>query len=344
MFTLKYMSQHGSFLLGALVLVIFLTVIVLAVTNLVTNQSRYGAIYLQERKAFYAAESGAEYALGVLEDSSDWRDGAVNVSVGEAKFSVSVDDSTTEPALNDTVRVTSIGSVGSIQRNIEIFLVWTEGDWPYPAFATHSIHFGGDGVINGDIHANGTIALDPSKWTINGTATVAPPTIDPPTIDWSFFQAEAVAAGRYYTSALKFEASGSPYSGIWYTTDKVEIKDNVVINGTIIAELDCNWKGSNISITAPSKWPALIVGHDIKDGGNNVQVAGFIYTAHDFHPDGDNMTITGAICAGPGHDLHGGGANKTINWEPSYCVGILGVDFGMGAGGSSSLSLVRWQN
>lgn len=92
MVTTKTKSQQGAFLIGTLIFVILLGIIVLAVTNLVTNQSRYNSLYLEERKAFYAAESGLELAIADLNAGGD---GILdNVSIGEAVINTTFEGDT----------------------------------------------------------------------------------------------------------------------------------------------------------------------------------------------------------------------------------------------------------
>lgn len=88
----KSKSQHGAFLIGVLVFVVLLSIILLAVTTLVTNQSSYNSLYLEERKAFYAAESGLELAIA---DINSGGDGILdNVSIGEAVINTTFEGDT----------------------------------------------------------------------------------------------------------------------------------------------------------------------------------------------------------------------------------------------------------
>ena len=107
-------SERGGFLIGALVFVVILGIVIFSVATLVTNQNRSQVQSANERKAFYAAETGVEYAVGVLRDSADWRSGVSKDTVGDGEFSVTLDDSNTIYSLKDTILVTSTGYKGSI--------------------------------------------------------------------------------------------------------------------------------------------------------------------------------------------------------------------------------------
>jgi len=340
----KINSEHGSFLIGALVFVIILAIVIFSVTSLVTSQNRAQVQSANERKAFYAAETGIEYALGVLKDSSDWREGVSKGSLGDIEFSVSLDDKDTSPFLGDTVLVTSIGYKGSIQRSIQVYVIQPGGgpDTDYLILAGDEIDFSkGEAVVNGNLHANKKVKIG-SKYTINGEVTTAPPTIDLPTVDWDFFKNEAIAAGQYVNGDIEFEA-GSSYSGVWYATGKAKMKDNnVVINGTIVAEDDIELKMNNEKITAnPANYPAILTKKKLEVDKNNAEIRGFIYCS-DLVIKKNNMVINGALVVT--NTIKNEKNNTEINFEPSYLTKVAGVTFSSKGGGNSGPPQVaRWR-
>lgn len=335
MLQIRLKSQRGGFLIGALVFVIILGIVIFSATTLVTNQNRAQVQSANERKAFYAAETGIEYALGVLKDSSDWRDGVSKDSVGDGKFSVNLDDKNTIPSLGDTILVTATGYKGNIQRSIQVYLIQPGGpDTDYAVLAGSEIDFSsGKAVVNGNLHANKKAKIG-SKYTINGDVTIAPPTIDAPEVDWDFFKNEAIAAGQYVIGDIEFESSGNPYTGVWYATGEAKIKDNnVVINGTIVAENNIELKKNNEKITAtPSNYPAILTKTDLKVEKNNAEITGLVY-CQNLEIQKNNMVINGALVVT--NKITNSKNNTEINFEPLYLTKVSGVTFDSNSSSSS---------
>lgn len=333
-------SERGGFLIGALVFVVLLGIVIFSVATLVTNQNRSQVQSANERKAFYAAETGIEYAVGVLRDSADWRSGVSKDTVGDGEFSVTLDDSNTISSLKDTILVTSTGYKGSIQRSIKVYLV-PGPDLAYALLTGEDIDFEeGEVTVNGDIHANGTITVNEDKTIINGNATEAPPVIDLPTIDWDFFKNEAMAQGQYVVGDKTFDASGSPYHGVWYSTGKSLIGDNnIEIYGSIIAEgdVDVTWNSEWIE-AVPSNYPAIATQSDLILGKNSGTIKGLVYCKNLICDKNNTEFYGGLVVTG---SFTNGLNNTVINYDPQYLTGLSGVTF---PGKSDSLIVLRWRN
>lgn len=334
-------SEQGAFLIGALVFVIILAIVIFAVTTLVTNQNRAEVQSAHERKAFYAAETGIEYALGVLEDSSDWRGGVSMDSVGDGQFSVTLDDSNTISSLMDTILVTSTGYKGSIQRKIKVLLI-PGPDLAYALLAGGDINLSkGEVTVNGDIHTNGSLTTNGNKTTINGTASEAPPIVNLPTIDWDFYKNLAmVDSGHYVVGDKTFIKSESPYYGVYYTTGKAIVGDNnIEIYGSIIAEgdVDLTWNYEWIEAT-PSNYPAIATQGDLILGKNTGTIKGLVYCTNLVCDKNNTEFYGGLITTGT---FTNGLNNTEINYDPQYLTGLEGVTF---PGKSDSLIVLRWEN
>ena len=324
MLRFRFESQKGAFLIGALIFTLVVGVAVLATTTLVITQSRSQQTFVNERKAFYAAETGIEYALGVLEDSSDWRGGVSKDSIGDGEFSVTVDDTNTISSLGDTILVTATGYKGNIQRSLQMYLIQPE--FGYSVLAGKNIDFSkGKAVVKGNLHANSKVQIG-SKYTINGKVTTSPPVIDMPTVDLNFFKIKAMTDGQYVDGNIEFDLSDSPYSGVWYATGKIRMKDNdVVINGTIVAEGDIELKMNNEKISAASSnFPAIITMASLIVDKNNAEINGLIY-CKDLDIKKNNMIINGGIVVT--NTITNEMNNTVINFQISYLTSIAGIDF-----------------
>lgn len=201
--------------------------------------------------------------------------------------------------------------------------------WPYVLYtSTENIDLkSGSGTITGDIHSNDKVEVDYGKYTINGTITQSPPFVYPPSVNWAFFQDKALEAGQYVTDDKIFDAAGSPYTGVWYTTHKAKIKGNAVINGTIVAEEEVSFEEDNATVTAtPVNYPAIVAGKKIFADKLNIQINGFVYTVAHFHNKGDNLIVNGAIVAVEKvHEQDG--EFKTITFDTTYVDQVAGIMF-----------------
>lgn len=322
-------DQHG-FILG-LVLIFFLIFTILGLTFIEMSRSERVQVfnYYEKIKAYYYAEGGIQKALWLLNQVS-----AAQATFTDATVSVIYDA--------NNLKLTATGQSGNAQKSIQVTLVPSDV-WPYVLFTdTKKLELKkGKGTVTGNIHSNDKVDIDYKKYTVNGTVTEAAPTVTAPTVDWTFFKTAAIAAGQYFTSDIKFNSAGSPYSGVWYTTKKVKINKDAVINGTIVAKKDVKFEGDNTSVTAtPSNYPAIISGKKIKVDRDGAQITGFVYCDDDFRPKGDNLTLIGVVVAIKKID-HADGDNKVITYNSNYAQNIAGINFNVV--GNSKYKISRWE-
>lgn len=336
----KIKSEQGSFLIGALVFVIILGIVIFSVTTLVTSQNRAQVQSAQERKAFYAAETGIEYAVAAIKDSCDWRASVSNSSVGDGEFSIKVDDENTMASFGDTILVTSTGYYRNIQRTLQLYLLqFNNGPaLDYVVLADDDIDFSsGKAIIDGNLHANGELAIG-SNYIINGSVSQAPPVVDMPIIDWDFFKNEASNLGQYVEGNKAF-VGGSTYTGVWYITGKATVLDNdIQVKGTIVSEDDCELIMNNESIIADPGYPAILTKGDLIVQKNGATIRGLIYCKN-LDIQKNNMKIYGAIIT-TGTIINQKN-NTEFYFDPTSLTGLEGMDFGCK---KDSLMVLRWQN
>ncbi len=329
-------EKGGSFLLVIAIIVGFgFMGSILAIYIIGENQ--VVAIHTDKQNALYAAESGLEYTLGMLSDSSSWRNTSSAVPVGGSKFSITVDDKSTIPALGDTLFATIVATSAQFVKIIEARLIVS---WTNVAYAGNDIDFiNGKGNITGNMHANDEAKIG-SKYSVSGSVTEAPPKIDLPVIDWNFYMNEALTAGQYVDGDKVFEKSGSPYTGVWYITKKLSIKDNnVEVYGTIVAMEEIEINKNNVKIYAtPSNYPAILCGDDLKIEMNNTVVEGLVYSDNNITMDKNNGVFRGAMIAK--NTIKNEGNNLTIILDPSYLGSLSGMSI---SGEMSTPQMVSWQ-
>lgn len=328
----KILDEQRGYILG-LVLISFVifTIMGLAFINMSSFERLHVLDYYEKVKAFYHAEAGIQKGLWLVN----------RVSAAAATFS----DSTVS-VVYDSVNLvmTATGQAGNAQKIIQVTLQSSSSGWPYAGFAGNKVKLNAkdiSGILTGNIHGNDDVSIG-SGISVHGTITEAPPTVNAPTVDWDFFKDEAIAAGQYVTSDKTFNSSGSPYSGVWYTTKKAKVEANTVINGTIVAEKDCQFEGNNITITAtPSNYPALVGKKKIiikKE--KSIQLNGFIYAKQDFKIEKEaSVTIHGSLTV-----LNNITSNKedivSITYDSTYTSNVAGITFNTSTG--SNLKILTW--
>jgi hypothetical protein len=338
--TLASKEEKGAISI-AFALAVIILLFVLAVTSLtnISTDTKGSSNFLIKERAFFAAESGLEWALGELKQDPFWRAGASNVPVigGGAQFTVSLVDRSTIPALNDSVIINSTGTDGDIQKSIQAYALASGGDvWPYAVFADNNAKLLGSGTVNGDVHANNTVDL--GSVTVNGAVTSGG-SVALPTVDWNFYEGEAIAAGQKVTGDKTFK--NNTYTGVWYITGTATIRQNATINGTIVAANDVVIMTSgNLTIQAtPSNYPALVCGNTISYNNSIPEIKGIVYAAADIVLNA-NFQGRGALIAAVTVDC-GSSYATTITYDTNYTTNVAGMSFG--GGGDTIVTVTSWR-
>ena len=163
----------------------------------------------------------------------------------------------------------------------------------FALYSSSNITLSDSGTINGDVHANGSIDDLASSTVINGTQTDSTDTtditlpevpIDDLVEDYEDLSAYEAIADVISTVNYIFQ-SGQTYNGVYYVGNgnHARIQDNVVINGSVIAEGDVRFQGTGSSIIPSPNMPAVVAGDDVNVQGDftwAIAIEGTVY-AHD---------------------------------------------------------------
>jgi len=321
---IDFKSEKGASLIIVISIITGLGFLGLVIINLVMSEGRVAVIDAAKNKVFYVAETGMEYAFGMLKDSSSWRATQADIAVGYGSFIINVDDSTTIVALDDTLFVTVVATVPGYVKTVQAHVIISDnGSLKFAMYAGTTMWLLGNGTVKGDLHAN-WIAWVSNNYALNGNKTTSPDAVMP-TIDWNLYKNAAIAAGQYSTSDIHFKTSDMPINGVWYTTKKIILdNNNITINGTIVAEGDLDIKKENFKIYAtPTNYPAIIVGDDIVIDKKNAVIEGLVYAADDITIKNSNHIISGGMIA-KGKISHTG-SNLTLKVNPTYTSGVNGA-------------------
>ncbi|TET96097.1 MAG: hypothetical protein E3J26_01745 [Candidatus Zixiibacteriota bacterium] len=133
-------NNRGVALLITLALMAMLTLVaVIAVDRSITDVD-LSFNQLHEEQAFYVAEAGLKRAYAELVNDLTWNAGFSNVSFGNGIYSVAVVDSSTNPALLDTIVLRSNSNVSDARATIEAWVVpIIEHPFRYAAFGDDSV-------------------------------------------------------------------------------------------------------------------------------------------------------------------------------------------------------------
>ncbi len=170
-------NDKGTALLIALALMALLTIAAITALDRSTTDVDMSYNQLHGDQAFYIAEAGAKRACAMLASDADWRDTFTNVSFSSGIYTVTLEDSTTDSDLFDTVVVTSLAELDRAASGIEVYLVQSQvRPFLYALFGDSSVDMrnsaltdsynsdsGGYAVTSvfdgGDIGSNGTIDI-----------------------------------------------------------------------------------------------------------------------------------------------------------------------------------------
>ena len=313
----KILKEQNGYILG-LVMIFFVvfTLLGLAFLRMAGDERIHVHNYQDHLKAFYNAENGIYKGLWLLN----------KVSKAAATFS---NDSVDVSFDSTNLTMTAEGISGSVRDSIKIYL---QATWPYVLYSDTDIlqMTKGSGTITGDVHSNFDVDIDAGNFTLIGDSTEVIPNIAVPTIDWSFFETKAKDVSQYSTSDIDFTAGGSPYSGVWYTTNKANIQKDATINGTVVAEGAVGIRENTTVTATPSNYPAVIAKKN--SGGaaffqeNGVQITGFIYSGEEIKFEGDDFILNGGLVAAT--KIHNAdGVSQTITRDTDYLTDLLGVIF-----------------
>jgi len=312
-------KRENGYILG-LVMIFFVvfSIMGLAFIKMAGHERLHSFNYYNRVKAYHHASAGIYKSLWLLNKVS-----AAAGSFSDATVTVVYD--------SENLEIVATGKSGNIEKTIKVTLEYFGEYWPYVLYTdSGNLEFeGGEGTITGDIHSNTKVDIS-NYHTIDGSTTEGTPTVTVPGVDWAFFEDAAKAVGQYVTTKDKtFDSAGNPYTGVWYSTGKVKIEANTVINGTIVSEKDVQFKGDSLTITAtPSDYPAIISGGNIKTKITNANVKGFVYSQNEFQAEGDDLTFIGAIVSVS--KIKGGkspsGINKVFTYDTTYTKNLSGIN------------------
>jgi len=182
-------NESGVIMIVCLFLLLMLSMIGIASLQTSNTDMDIAGNVMNKTGAFYVAEGGAEKACATLADSTTWRAGFQDESLGGGDFNVVVEDSSSNPSMGNRVKITSSGNYKDAHSTIEVvmgpalihplynYAIYAGNSMEYdpdadPQVWTNRMNFGGGGsradIINGDIMFNGSVDVNQDA-RINGT-------------------------------------------------------------------------------------------------------------------------------------------------------------------------------
>lgn len=333
-------KKRGAVLLLTFIIMVTLIAITGAFLYMTSTQLRGSAYDVQSSKAFWIAEAGIQEVIYKLKTDSGYRNSPTDVSgnLGEASetYSVSVSKS------DSTYTLTSTGAVGDINRKITQSVVVSSAALKSAIHADGAtLNFdGSNGTVNGNVSCHVQV-LNYDDMTITGTITAPMDKLNP-NLDFDYYKSLAQEQSQYYTSNLTFE--NGTYTGVYYTTKKVTIGDNAIINGSILAEGNIDFENSadNVQINPTNDYPALATQGNINSsdtgppaqrvGLHNSTINGLVYADNNITFDymknepGENTVFNGTILADNNLQMQNG-TDFTINYDENIFSPMPGFTF-----------------
>ena len=135
-------SERGGALMIAVAIMLMLSVIAIMAVDRSTTDMALSHNVSGADAAFYVAQAGGKRAFVAVNTDNEWRDGYNNEPFGNGLYTVVMIDSSSQPALDDTVVIRSEGAVHEIQSWVEL---WTAPEYYHPftwgMFAGSGINF-----------------------------------------------------------------------------------------------------------------------------------------------------------------------------------------------------------
>ncbi|HUU45449.1 MAG TPA: pilus assembly PilX N-terminal domain-containing protein [Acidobacteriota bacterium] len=183
-------NERGAAMLIALGILMMIALIGAAVVKTSSTDMGIAENYQHDLRSFYVAEAGVEHTYGVVRDSTDWRDGFTDASFAGGSYSVTLTDSTTDVALEDTIVLISTGTFSNAVSAVEVKLAPLK-PFQWAAFAKDYMMLCGDTYTDsydsdsgsyaataspddGDVGSNGQLDICGSA-DINGDAATSEP-------------------------------------------------------------------------------------------------------------------------------------------------------------------------
>jgi len=286
-------NERGSALLISLCLLGMLTLIAIAAVQTSTTDIDLSFNRLNSDKAFYIAEAGARRAMAQIESDPTWNTGYTSVNFGGGDYSVTVEDSTTDTTLADTVLITATGRHFECVASVEIMLApGVVHPFQHAMFADDDVDirnsmqtdsYNSDSgtywatrlTQEGDVGSNGTISVNNGAFiggdvatsqtggaTVNGGATVTgtissdAPQQDLDIVPQSEF--DWAAANNSAPSGLSGTYSFDP------STDAFQSTGNVVLSSGVYYFSSLILKNSSALTVAPGANVTIYVSGDIE--------------------------------------------------------------------------------
>ena len=116
-------NESGAALLISLAIMFLLTVVVFVSLDRSTTDVELSFNQLHTEQSFYVADAGTKFTLAKLVEDPYWRGGFDDHSFGNGVFTVSITDSSSDPALDDTLIIFSTGLINQASTSIELTTV-----------------------------------------------------------------------------------------------------------------------------------------------------------------------------------------------------------------------------
>ncbi|MBX7151300.1 pilus assembly PilX N-terminal domain-containing protein [bacterium] len=239
-------DESGSALSSTILIISILTFMGLTLTLTQQNNAKISATDSDNMRAFYSAQSAIDYAVKASLNTMNWHWSASNQSIAGGTVTITVEDNTIRPALNDTLQV-SVKSVYGQTASNQVFRLRMVDISGYAVYISGSLN---------------DVSVRDSAGTINNSLAYEYATVLPE-IDINKLKQTAIAQGHYFNSSLTLD-NGSTYPtgndasyyhprpngvpsdtpNVVYIEGDLEVKNSASIYGIVVVQGDVRLKNS----------------------------------------------------------------------------------------------------
>jgi hypothetical protein len=310
-------SRAGSALITVLGLLL-LMVLATATVTVMTGQSAFRSRkVLRASRALSIAEAGIADILDRMHTNYA---GGINIAYGSDYDEGRFDVTTKRDGTTGRILISSVGTFREEKRTTRLELIGdTRLMWD-ALLLECAIIAGGDAtletaapIINGRVHANGSILHKSGNLQVNGDLTACgvvqlpaktgyravpghPPIVVPNFLPFDSWKQKAIDGGLYYNGSQVWnKVNLAPSNGVVYVEGDVEINNQSSLVGTLVVSGSISINNKFDQTQTTPRWPSLLAGVDVNLNNRN-RYTGAVFAGNNIVTR-NNKVINGQLIA-----------------------------------------------
>ncbi|UCC95312.1 MAG: hypothetical protein JSW40_00765 [Candidatus Omnitrophota bacterium] len=358
---LELMERKSVALIFGILVVVVIIILAAAILSRSISEQRLADRVHRARQAFWLAEAGIEDAQSELNadqflwNLSSYNSGDTSLGEGLYNYTISDQDESGNTLSLTRRRVTSMGIVENMPRQIQAIIAWEPEDFlDYAVSGRTLIELKNGTTIHGDVYVDGNVEVKLGASVVKIDDSIAPP--DPAAYDANVYYTglnlgvAGLVEGAVLPTAfapppvtfnwpdLKANAdfvrptgwtppSGVLADGVYYVEGDAQL-DNITLNeGAIVAEGKIEIINGFTHGAPVGGYPSLATQTGIIEISGAATVYGLIYTnalGIELKTVGSNLTVYGAVTSQNDVEIKSALGGVNIYYKPEYFSGFSG--------------------